>query len=191
MLRLSLTRQRRLNHNLSFTVEICQPAFTLCAICWPHRIACLIAEDRSQIIRPADGGIPQVVPLTKHSVVMEAHRLCEPVKTAGEGKFIPVTLPERAAQMYLDMHDWKLPQLAGISTVPLLSEDGLVRTVEGYDPTTGLWCANVLPVNVPEQPTVDDASHALDVLRHTFRTFPFADAVRRREGAFDILDLAG
>ncbi len=33
-----------------------------------------------RIIRPADGTLPSAVPLTKHNVVMETHRLCQPVK---------------------------------------------------------------------------------------------------------------
>jgi putative DNA primase/helicase len=142
-----------------------------------------------QVIGRANGNTPIAAALTKHGVVMEAHRLCEPVKRDGQGNLVPVTLQERVAQMYLDMNDWNLRPLAGISTAPLLSPDGSIRLVEGYDSDTGLWCANVSPVNVPTRPTIDDASDALDVPRLTFRTFPFADAVRRREGIIDVVDL--
>jgi hypothetical protein len=55
-----------------------------------------------RVIRPADGSLPSALPLTKHNVVMEAHRLCQPVKMNGDGKHIHVTLPDRVAQMYLD-----------------------------------------------------------------------------------------
>jgi putative DNA primase/helicase len=142
-----------------------------------------------QVIKRADGSMPTAVPLTKHSIVMETHRLCEPVKRDGQGNLVPVTLPERVAQMYLDLQVWNLRPLAGISTAPLLSPDGSVRTVEGYDFVTDLWCANILSVDVPARPTIDDATHALDVLREAFQTFPFADAVRRRKGALDVVDL--
>jgi hypothetical protein len=47
----------------------------------------------------------------------------------------------------------------------------------------------ILSVDVPARPTIDDATHALDVLRQAFQTFPFADAVRRQEGALDVVDL--
>ena len=142
-----------------------------------------------QVIKRADSTVPTAVPLTKHSIVMETHRLCEPVKRNGQGNLVPVTLPERVAQMYLDLQAWNLRPLAGISTTPLLSPDGSVRTVEGYDSVTGLWCSNILSVDVPARPTIDDATHALDVLRQAFQTFPFADAVRRQEGALDVVDL--
>jgi hypothetical protein len=97
-----------------------------------------------QVIKPADATTPIAAPLTKHGIVMMAHRLCEPMKRDRQGTLVPVTLPERVAQMYLEMHDWNLRPLAGISTAPLLASDSSIRTVEGYDPITGLWCANVL-----------------------------------------------
>jgi hypothetical protein len=142
-----------------------------------------------QIIKPADGGVPIALKLTRHNVVMEVHRLCQPVKIKDHGERIPVTLPERVAQMYLEMHEWKLRPLTGISTAPLLSSDGSIRSIEGYDPDTGLWCANSLSVALPARPTIDDARAALDVLRQTFRTFPFADAIRQRKNALDVLNL--
>jgi hypothetical protein len=84
--------------------------------------------------------------------------------------------------MYLARPDeWNLPPLAGICTAPLLSADGSVRTAEGYDQSTGLWCANVPALQIPEHPTRADAEAALRRLRETFQTFPFSDAVRRLE----------
>src|SRR6516165_10766167 len=78
-----------------------------------------------RVIRPADGTLPSAVRLTKHNVVMEAHRLCQPVKIDADGERVPVTLPDRVAQMYLDMcGEWHLSPLAGVSTAPLLSQDG-------------------------------------------------------------------
>ena len=92
-----------------------------------------------RVIRSADGGPPSAIPLTKHNVVIEAHRLCQPVKVGSDGEHVPVTLPDRVAQMYLDMAgEWDLPPLAGVSTAPLLSEDGSVRSADGYDPVTAL-----------------------------------------------------
>jgi hypothetical protein len=142
-----------------------------------------------QIIKPADATMATAVPLTKHGVVMVAHGLCQPMKRDRTGNLVPTTLPVRVAEMYLDIHDWSLRPLAGISTAPLLASDGSVRTVEGYDAETGLWCANVPPVDIPPQPTIGEARAALELLRRVFRTFPFADADRQREGALDVIDL--
>jgi hypothetical protein len=132
-----------------------------------------------RVIRPADGGSPSASPLTKCNVVIEAHRLCQPVKVNADGEHVPVTLPDRVAQMYLDMAgEWNLPPLAGVSTTPLLSADGSVRAADGYDSATGLWCSNVPTMRLPARPSRVDAEAALALLRQTFRTFPFGDAAR-------------
>jgi putative DNA primase/helicase len=132
-----------------------------------------------RVIRPAHGSLPSALPLTKHNVVMEAHRHCQPVKLGGDGEHIPVTLPDRVAQMYLDMAgEWNLLPLAGVSTSPLLLADGAVRVADGYDCATGLWCCGVPELRLVSRPSRADAGAALLQLRQVFRTFPFADAPR-------------
>ena len=84
--------------------------------------------------------------------------------------------------MYLDLGgEWNLQPLAGITTAPSLTADGTVRAAEGYDPISQLWCATIPPLTIPEQPSREQAEAALRVLRETFRTFPFADALRRKD----------
>jgi hypothetical protein len=132
-----------------------------------------------RVIRPADGAPPSAMPLARHNVVIEAHRLCQPVKVDSDGERVLVTLPDRVAQMYLDMAgEWQLPPLAGISTAPLLSADGIVRVTDGYDPLTGLWCCNIPALRLHLRPSRTDAEAALRLLRQTFRTFPFGDGPR-------------
>ena len=146
-----------------------------------------------RVIRPADGSLPSAVRLTKHNVVIEAHRLCQPVKVDEDGEYIPITLPDRVAQMYLDMcGEWDLPPLTGVSTSPLLSPDGSVRMADGYDPATGLWCCGVPSLRLPARPSRAEAEAALALLRQTFRTFPFADAPRRLDLSLsvEVVDLA-
>jgi hypothetical protein len=134
-----------------------------------------------RVIPPADGGSPAATPLTRNHVVMEAHRLCQPVKMK-DGELFAVTLSDRLAQMYLDMTgEWLLPPLAGVSTAPVLSGDGGVRQADGYDATTSLWCSGVPQLDIPARPSRAEAEAALKLLREAFRTFPFADAARRRD----------
>jgi hypothetical protein len=133
-----------------------------------------------RIIQPADGGPPSAARLTKHNVVFEAHRLCQPVRLDPKGDRQAITLSERLAQMYLDMTgEWDLPPLAGVSTAPLLSADGSVRVADGYDPETALWCCHVPILTLPPHPSRTVAEAALWRLREAFRTFPFSDASRR------------
>jgi hypothetical protein len=132
-----------------------------------------------RIVEAADGGPPSAKSLTHHNVVIEAHRLCQPV-TFEKGERKAITLPDRVAQMYLDMEgEWELPPLAGVSTAPLLSADGNVRVADGYDPETALWCSQVPVLTLPPRPTRTDAEAALRRLREAFCTFPFGDALRR------------
>lgn len=140
-----------------------------------------------RIIRSADGGAPSAMPLTKHNVVIEAHRLCRPIKVRFDGERVPLTLPDRVSQMYLDMSgEWELPPLAGVTTAPLLSADGGVRSVDGYDPATALWCSSIPTLKLPLRPSRTDAEAALRVLRQAFRTFPFGDAPRCWDNSLEL-----
>jgi hypothetical protein len=96
-----------------------------------------------QVVPSREGGPPIARRMTPSRVVREAHRLSRPVKLVGE-ELVPVALPNSVARMYLEMDgEWDLRPLAGICTAPVLSSDGSIRTTEGYDQDTGLWCANV------------------------------------------------
>jgi putative DNA primase/helicase len=132
-----------------------------------------------RVIKPVDGSPPSATRLTKNNVVVEAHRLCQPIKYDAEGNRVEITLADRVAQMYLDLvGEWNLPPLAGISTAPLLSDDGSVRAADGYDPKTALWCCGIPRMALPPCPSRRDAEAALRILRQAFRTFPFADGLR-------------
>jgi hypothetical protein len=146
-----------------------------------------------RLVKPADGSLPSALPLTKHNVVIETHRLCQPVQIHPRRGLIGVTLPDRVAQMYLDMTgEWELASLTGVSTAPLLSPDGGVYAAEGYDVKTGLWCCSVPKLLLPERPSRADADAGLRLLRQTFRTFPFADGRRQWDASLrvDVVDLA-
>lgn len=73
---------------------------------------------------------------------------------------------------------------------PLLAADGTMRFAHGYDPPSAMWCCNVAPLAVPNTPGRAEAEHALQCLRTTFRTFPFADASIVRDAAVPLVDLA-
>jgi hypothetical protein len=90
-----------------------------------------------------------------------------------------ITLPDRAAKLYLDNGDgWGLRPFHGITSAPLLHPDGTIRMAAGYDPETRLWCKRVPAVTVPAAPSREDAAAALRRVQRWFRTFAFADAER-------------
>ncbi len=137
-------------------------------------------------------GAPVIKKLTKSNVVYIAHQLCQPVKLSAKGNPTRVTLPSRVAEMYLELRGkWKLPGLSGISTAPLLADDGSIRSASGYDTASKLWCHSVPSLSVPEKPTRAQAKAALLTLRRAFRTFPFADSERQydHELGVEVVDL--
>lgn len=145
-----------------------------------------------KLVEASDGGPMLAIPLTANNVIIETHDRCQPVCIDSQGTRKEVTLQDRVARMLLDMRgEWHLPALAGISTAPLLAEDGSIRDALGYDPKTGLWCCKVPSLTIPERPSREDASEALALLRQTFRTFPFANATRCRDRTLgvDVVDL--
>ena len=135
-----------------------------------------------RITLSSSDAMPIATPLTAHGVVRLAHELSRPVKN-GE----PATVPDRVANMYLDMQgEWWLPKLAGICTTPILRDDGSIVSTEGYDLTTGVYCHGIPEIAVPERPSREQAQIALQTIRNTFRTFPFADAARRHDVALGV-----
>ncbi len=135
-----------------------------------------------RLAQPADGGPPIAIEITANGVVCETHRLCQPMAWKVD-RLLPVTLSDRVAKMYLDMRGaWQLPPLDGVSTAPVLADDGRILDRDGYDPGTRLWCAKVPALELPARPTRCDAERALFRLRTAFGTFPFGDAVRLIEG---------
>ena len=137
---------------------------------------------------PAEGGPPKAHRLTNNGVVTLAHRLCRPVKVNAEGQHVGVTLLDRVASMYLELPDWGLRPLAGITGAPLLQDDGSIITGDGYDARRHVWCANVPQVDVPAYPTKADAAIALHLLRTTFRTFPFQDSPFLQSEGLTVVD---
>jgi hypothetical protein len=145
-----------------------------------------------RFVRTPDGS-PAAIPLTKNNVIMAAHRLCRPMKANVAGEPVPITLPDRVAQMYLDMvGDWELKPLSGFSMSPLLSNDGSLRSHNGYDPETQLWCCSLPDLSLPPHPTGAEAEAALHRIRQAFRTFPFSDAIRTRDDSLgiEVVDLS-
>jgi hypothetical protein len=129
---------------------------------------------------------PTVERLNACGVVRAAHQLCRPVNIEGK----PVTLPERVANLYLDMKgEWHLRPLVAITTAPILAKDGTIQTIEGYETASGVFCCQIPKLNLPENPTRADAEGSLATLRAAFKTFPFADSKRRIDSGIEVADL--
>lgn len=70
---------------------------------------------------------------------------------------------------------WRLPELAGISTIPTMREDGTIACEDGYDPASRLIIdkQGITFPPVPDAPSMEDARRALDLLIDPISQFPF------------------
>ncbi|WP_139167775.1 hypothetical protein [Bauldia litoralis] len=134
--------------------------------------------------------------LTPDVLVLLVHRVCRPyaLKEKKDGSIVEVDvrLPRAFAVMYLDWRgEWRLPPLNGIASAPLLQEDGTILSAEGYDPASGMWRERVPDLRhlVAEHPSRSDAETSLRLIRHTFRTFCFADACLVTEDGIAVVDI--
>src|SRR6266536_743184 len=141
------------------------------------------------IVPPGRDALPYAQPMVAQTIVVECESLCIPVDPKG-GR---VTLPAGFAATYLSglRGKWHLRPLAGVSSAPILSDDnGAIRSAEGYDATTELWCIAGPKLSVPSRPTEPDARQALKQLRAAFSTMPFGDAARVKKGGLAVVDQA-
>jgi hypothetical protein len=160
-----------------------------------RELAALIAQRRDILLNGytpvrvvhEQGQDPHAVELSPEAVRTYAYEICRCVKTVKD-KIVETPLGNDIAKLYLNGLEgqWGLRPLRGISTSPLLSADGGLRSANGYDEETGLWCHSVPAVLVPDQPTKDDAQRALLVLRQAFWTFPFEDAQTVFDGTLEV-----
>lgn len=78
--------------------------------------------------------------------------------------------------------EWEFPPLQGIIESPALRENGTLITLPGYDGASQLYYAPdpalILP-EIPEQPTTDQISGAIERLLDIIADFPFVDGASR------------
>jgi hypothetical protein len=131
--------------------------------------------------RAADGGITHEwrlievgMPYLMYDVLPRAAKFVKP----GRGRTLKqISCPAAIAAGYLSREaKWRLPVIAGVATTPVMRPDGSILDRPGYDAETGLIYnpGGVEFPAIPEQPTLDDALAALDYLKQTISTFPFA-----------------
>jgi hypothetical protein len=143
-----------------------------------------------RLVRSPGGGAPVARQLTYNNVIVETHKHCQPVKFTADGNRVAITLPDAVARMLLDLGEWGLPPLAGVTTAPLLAADGSILVRAGYDRAHAMWCEPVPDLTVPIQPTRAEAEAALLLLRTAFRTFPFSGSPMVTCGEIMVVDIS-
>lgn len=95
-------------------------------------------------------------------------------------RYVTVPVPLHVLQSVESRGQWThFRPLRGISQCPVMRPDGTILSTSGYDLATGLLCEMDIHVNVPKQPTSEDAVAALKVLGELVCDFPFASEAHR------------
>lgn len=113
-------------------------------------------------------------------------------KPSDSGDWVPAPVPDWAVEMVYAMGEWPLPQLEGISSIPVFSADGSIQESPGYDPKTRKIYdpeGTIFP-KVLDRPTRADAQSALAELLEPFDDFPFVKPFHRAAVASAILTVA-
>src|SRR5713226_2874789 len=80
------------------------------------------------LVFPANGEPPTAEALTPDVLVYQADTFCNPTDTKGH----EIDLPAKVAKLYLKgaTGEWELPLLTGLTTAPILGDDGSFRSAE-------------------------------------------------------------
>ena len=85
-----------------------------------------------RVVRDHNDDQPKAVAASDAIVRLLVHEKLQPYKYNADGDRVPILLPSQLCDMYRSLHgEWGLPPLAGITSSPILSEDGSIRTAEG------------------------------------------------------------
>ena len=122
-----------------------------------------------------DSGSPLARVLDKHRLraLLTTVRQCVKADRNGDRQpcRVPVWLTDHLGST--GGHD-ALPPLNAITETPFITADGTVVTEPGYHPPSGTWLAwSVDPIDIPEQPTTEDAKAAAAELLDIVCDFPF------------------
>lgn len=94
----------------------------------------------------------------------------------GEGQWATTVCPDLVVETYLARQgEWAAPNLRAVVSHPILRDDGTVANAPGYDSESELLLDFEGEWAVKQNPTKDDAEHALKKLVGVVSTFPFAD----------------
>jgi hypothetical protein len=119
----------------------------------------------------------QVAEVVTSAVVLFAYR----GGADEEPERIPVQPDRHLLEMILGRRDYPGARtIEGISEAPLVRHDGSVFAEAGYDPQTRYFCTYRGPtLEVPDDPSIDDARRALAALTDLVEDFPFKGDVHR------------
>jgi putative DNA primase/helicase len=133
------------------------------------------ADGRTQLVLSAHelgtAGLGEVLERVIQFEQRDARRTGKGVK--------PVHAPELLLKTFLERGKLSgLSPLTGVTDIPLIRRDGTLLDGPGYDEATGIYYnPSALTLDIPADPTRDDAIAAVETLWHLIRDFPFQSNV--------------
>jgi hypothetical protein len=108
--------------------------------------------------------IASVCTFAKYNERKKGYCRCDPPD------WIATTLKQRKTRL-------RLPILNGVTNCPIMRANGELVTQPGYHKETGIYFdpRDAKFPEIPDKPTKEDATRALDKLKFLFHTFPFVD----------------
>ena len=115
----------------------------------------------------------------------EAARFRRPVRGRnGDFEYVAADPPPAVVSAIVAQRgNYPVPPLFGVSTTPILRDDGTLATRPGHDKASGYWLAfgrDEFPA-IPDNPTEADARRALDLLDDLLAEFPFHKDAKRND----------
>ena len=98
--------------------------------------------------------------------------------------------PTRLAQNIMSRGNWPFPRIQGVTPYPIIRSDGSISTIPGYDARTEYYFDGNVEVEVPKEPTQQDAKDAAKYLwDEVFGDFPFAEEASRTHALVGLLSI--
>lgn len=156
------------------------------------------------------GVLSQIVPMAGHDVIARPYTALtlgpEMARAAtwqtwhtlpsGEKKAKGIAPPPKVVDYVLGTPPrlMNVPELDGITSTPIMRDDGSIATAPGYDKASAVYHAAVpgftMPA-VPDKPTPTDIAAALDILDEAFIDIKFEDDAAKANAYGAMLTLAG
>ncbi len=117
----------------------------------------------------------QVKPLSKDRLLLDVSNAAIWERHKPTGEVIVIDPPGKYVSILLDKWDYQhIPRLCGVARQPYFFADFQFSSVEGYDPSSGMFGAfRAEDFQLPEKPTMEQAHQALTELSHLLSEFRF------------------
>ncbi|MEY4513783.1 MAG: hypothetical protein RLZZ450_5905 [Pseudomonadota bacterium] len=110
-------------------------------------------------------GVPTIRPLPEAVLRMNLHEAAPWKKRLEDGSKVDTHVPKDVLMALHQLGQWKnVRRLVGLTHGPLLRPDGTLLVRSGYDAATGLFCSADADIQVPESPTTQQISDAVELL---------------------------